>query len=67
MIQFELRPPVSVPSQNPSPEKSTRKMKRPRKKASDVVMPVVAIEIAQDPTALRSRNGDTGSVVWRAR
>lgn len=28
---------------------------------------VVEIELAQDTTALRSRKGDTGSVLWRAR
>ena len=28
---------------------------------------VIAIELLQDPTALRSRKGDTGSVLWRAR
>jgi len=28
---------------------------------------VITIELAQDKTALQSRKGDTGSVVWRAR
>ena len=28
---------------------------------------VIEVELAQDPTSLRSRKGDTGSVLWRAR
>ena len=28
---------------------------------------VVEAELAQDPTSLRSRKGDTGSVLWRVR
>ncbi|KAI6167395.1 hypothetical protein EDD17DRAFT_1540633 [Pisolithus thermaeus] len=39
------------------------KQKRPKEKKSIEI----EIEIAQDKTALRSRRGDTGSVVWRAR
>ncbi|KAI6119214.1 hypothetical protein EDD16DRAFT_1555119 [Pisolithus croceorrhizus] len=38
------------------------KQKRPKEKKSIEI----EIEIAQDKTALRSRRGDTGSVVWRA-
>ncbi|KAI9573801.1 hypothetical protein HD554DRAFT_2012576 [Boletus coccyginus] len=62
-VQFELRPPSLVPS----PLQPTKKPKHPRKKASkEISARVVEIKIAQDPTALRSRRGDTGSVVWRA-
>lgn len=28
---------------------------------------VIEAELAQDPTSLRSRKGDTGSVLWRVR
>lgn len=28
---------------------------------------VIEVELAQDPTSLRSRKGDTGSVLWRIR
>lgn len=56
-VQFELRPPIT-----PQPAKKSKK-----KTSKEVVARVIEIEIAQDPTALRSRNGDTGSVVWRAR
>ena len=28
---------------------------------------VIEVELAQDPTSLRSRKGDTGSVLWRVR
>lgn len=27
----------------------------------------IEVELAQDPTSLRSRKGDTGSVLWRVR
>lgn len=27
----------------------------------------IEVELAQNPTSLRSRKGDTGSVLWRAR
>ena len=37
-----------------------------RRKA-ELVEKTVEIELHQDKTALRSRKGDTGSVVWRAR
>ena len=39
---------------------------RPRKQkaAEDKV---IQVQLAQDKTALRSRKGDTGSVLWRAR
>ncbi|KAG9309478.1 hypothetical protein JVU11DRAFT_10449 [Chiua virens] len=62
-IQFELRPPSSAPT----PTQPTKQAKHSRKRDTDgSLMRVVEVEIAQDPTALRSRNGDTGSVVWRA-
>ncbi|KAH0836419.1 hypothetical protein J3R83DRAFT_8021 [Lanmaoa asiatica] len=63
-IQFELRSPSSPAPSLPQP---TKRPRHPRKKApEDSLTRVVEIEITQDPTALRSRNGDTGSVVWRA-
>ncbi|KIK81194.1 hypothetical protein PAXRUDRAFT_833023 [Paxillus rubicundulus Ve08.2h10] len=67
-IHFELRPPASSPPLSDERVKPTRKGKHSRKKVLQHILErVVDIEIAQDPTALRSRNGDTGSVVWRAR
>jgi len=39
----------------------------PRKRKVKQVEKTVEIELHQDKTALRSRRGDTGSVVWRAR
>jgi hypothetical protein len=38
-----------------------------RKLKAKQVEKTVEIELHQDKTALRSRKGDTGSVVWRAR
>ncbi|KAF8842382.1 hypothetical protein BDN67DRAFT_965949 [Paxillus ammoniavirescens] len=66
-VHFELSPPASSPPPLDEQVKPTRKGKHSRKKVSwRILEQVVDIEIAQDPTALRSRNGDTGSVVWRA-
>ena len=38
--------------------------KKPR---GPIVAKTVEIELCQDKTALRSRKGDTGSVLWKAR
>jgi predicted nicotinamide N-methyase len=66
-VRFELKPSTSSPPPSDQHVKSTRRAKHSRKKASeDKLEKLVEIEIAQDPTALRSRSGDTGSVVWRA-
>ncbi|KAF9244095.1 hypothetical protein BU15DRAFT_42236 [Melanogaster broomeanus] len=66
-IQFELRPPTATPPSSNQYVKPTRRGKHSRKKVSeDTLAKSVEMQIAQDPTALRSRNGDTGSVVWRA-
>jgi len=53
-IDFELK--AFVPPSDPSIKKSKTKQ---RDKTIEVVL-------AQDKTALRSRKGDTGSVLWRA-
>lgn len=56
-LAFELKSPFSP---NSGITKSKRKFARPQEKT-------VEIQLAQDKTALRSRTGDTGSVVWKAR
>ncbi|KAJ7043568.1 putative methyltransferase-domain-containing protein [Mycena alexandri] len=57
-LSFELKPPTWSNS-------GTGKQKR--KLASRVIQDkTVEIQLAQDKTALRTRAGDTGSVVWRA-
>lgn len=38
-----------------------------RKRKVKQIVKTIEIELHQDKTALRSRKGDTGSVVWRAR
>ncbi|KAJ7180627.1 putative methyltransferase-domain-containing protein [Mycena filopes] len=53
-LSFELKPPSWSDS---------RTGKQKRKAVQDKT---VEIELAQDKTALRTRTGDTGSVVWRA-
>lgn len=64
-IQFEL-----TASSLPIPTKSasrSRKGKSARQTRSEETPHVIEIELTQDKTALRSRKGDTGSVLWRAR
>lgn len=58
-IKFELPNPLP-----PSPTNSSRR--KPRK-PFPATNQSVEIEIYQDKTALHSRKGDTGSVVWKAR
>ncbi len=62
-ITFDL--PASILEAQSEPPQGKRKVKKkpPRKDDSKELV----IQLAQDKTALRSRKGDTGSVVWRAR
>jgi protein N-lysine methyltransferase METTL21D len=57
---LELKPTTSNSSKN---LKSKKKLKH----TTAETQIVVEVELAQDPTALRSRKGDTGSVLWRLR
>ncbi|KAJ7091334.1 putative methyltransferase-domain-containing protein [Mycena belliarum] len=57
-LSFELKSP---PLQNSAVVKSKRKSN-----SRSVQEKTVEIELAQDKTALRTRTGDTGSVVWKA-
>jgi hypothetical protein len=61
-IKFELTNPL--PSSSASP--TNTRGRRPRKPLLTANRSV-EIEIYQDKTALHSRKGDTGSVVWKAR
>jgi len=69
-IQFTLTAPTEnasctgISGQKQSHKSSTKKQVKKRKSPT---VRSIEIEIAQDKTALRSRKGDTGSVVWRAR
>ncbi|KAG1864834.1 hypothetical protein F4604DRAFT_1893352 [Suillus subluteus] len=69
-IQFELTAPSQpTPSLGTVESKSasrSRKGKSAKKTRSEESPHVIEIELAQDKTALRSRKGDTGSVLWRA-
>jgi len=56
-IVFDIKYEVPVASGTPK-----RKSKAPRQGQK-----TIEIELHQDKTALRSRKGDTGSVVWKAR
>lgn len=74
-VRLELKPfatePVASNDLNPSVKTSGRNKSRrihgKSKKEKNGVTKVVEVELAQDQTALRSRSGDTGSVLWRAR
>jgi protein N-lysine methyltransferase METTL21D len=57
-VYFELKPPI-LQSDSFSKRGKTRK--------NVIAEKVLEVELAQDKTALRSRKGDTGSVLWRAR
>ncbi|OJA21668.1 hypothetical protein AZE42_09552 [Rhizopogon vesiculosus] len=72
-IRFELTA-LSHPTSSPSKvaednsASKSRKGKSARRTRSDADAPhTIEVELAQDKTALRSRKGDTGSVLWRAR
>lgn len=54
-IDFELK--ANVAPTDPS-------VKKPKGRLRDKTVEVI---LAQDKTALRSRKGDTGSVLWKAR
>ena len=60
-VQFELSCPVDTAVKR---SKRAQNSKRSQQRVRDKV---VEIELAQDTTALRSRKGDTGSVLWMAR
>ncbi|KAJ3730005.1 putative methyltransferase-domain-containing protein [Lentinula guzmanii] len=73
-LKFPLINPVAGSSSasaasNTSSELESSKSRRRARKKRDTHRPDVIeleIQIAQDKTSLRSRKGDTGSVVWRA-
>jgi hypothetical protein len=59
-VRLELKPTT------PSPAR-TLKHRKGMKRAATEKQVVVEVELIQDVTALRSRTGDTGSVLWRLR
>lgn len=74
-VRLELRPPTTeplIPDTSKPPIKTSGRNKsrntygKSKKEKGDGTK-VVEVELAQDQTALRSRSGDTGSVLWRAR
>ncbi|EEB94427.1 hypothetical protein MPER_06761, partial [Moniliophthora perniciosa FA553] len=61
-VKFELEPPTL-----PQDHLGTKDRKRQKKRGKSDHGPVeVEVQIAQDKTALMSRKGDTGSVLWHA-
>ncbi|KAG1732508.1 putative methyltransferase-domain-containing protein [Suillus lakei] len=70
-IQFELTAPSQPISSSGAAEyksaSTSRKGKSARKhRVGNEAPHIIDIELTQDKTALRSRKGDTGSVLWRA-
>lgn len=68
-IKFELAAPIRHESSTGTSEnkRSFQPRKARQQKKEINLTKVIEIGIFQDKTALRSRKGDTGSVVWRAR
>ncbi|KAF6753063.1 putative methyltransferase-domain-containing protein [Ephemerocybe angulata] len=62
-LRFDLVPPTAEPS-SPAAGKRTRKSRQRIKPAPPVDS--YEFQLIQDKTALNSRKGDTGSVVWKA-
>ncbi|EPQ56723.1 hypothetical protein GLOTRDRAFT_105536 [Gloeophyllum trabeum ATCC 11539] len=60
-VTFELRPPTS---EDPSVSAIKNSSRRRKKKSMQEI--TIQVDLLQDTTALRSRTGDTGSVLWRA-
>ncbi|KAG7444431.1 uncharacterized protein BT62DRAFT_899902 [Guyanagaster necrorhizus] len=65
-VQLDLCPPTGAPPVSSSRARSSRHSSKRGTKVSRPVGKTIEISIAQDTTALRSRRGDTGSVVWKA-
>ncbi|KAH7913820.1 putative methyltransferase-domain-containing protein [Hygrophoropsis aurantiaca] len=67
LIQFELKPPAVQSDPQPERSKATkRKTKTKTKTLFNASTKTIEVDLFQDKTALRSRKGDTGSVLWRA-
>ena len=65
-ISFELAGPNSLPFNAKIPGSKHARKATKLTKVMDTTK-TVCIELFQDKTALRSRRGDTGSVLWKAR
>jgi hypothetical protein len=64
-IKIELTPqPQTIHLDSSSQNKKPRTSRKAQKVRGDKT---IEIELAQDKTALHSRKGDTGSVLWKAR
>ncbi|PPQ79680.1 hypothetical protein CVT25_003254 [Psilocybe cyanescens] len=61
-IKFELKNVLQAPPTTPG---NSNKKSKSRKTPKDTTK-TIEIELLQDKTALRSRKGDTGSVLWKA-
>ena len=61
-IELDLPTDQTVPSHNRNSRRKYSGSNKSRKRDM-----AIEVELAQDPTSLRSRKGDTGSVLWRVR
>ena len=60
-VKIELDLPADRPPSRKNRRKSSEIIKSRKRDMA------IEVELAQDPTSLRSRKGDTGSVLWRVR
>ncbi|KAK1222139.1 Ribosomal protein lysine methyltransferase [Marasmius sp. AFHP31] len=68
-VAFELKTATSSSAQVPSPsrpKKDSRKTRKSGKTTRSSQSLEIEVRILQDKTALRTRKGDTGSVLWHA-
>jgi hypothetical protein len=56
---------LDLPTDRPASRDNYKKRSKGAKSRNQNM--VIEVELAQDPTSLRSRKGDTGSVLWRVR
>lgn len=66
-IKFEIKNVLLAPASEGVAAAGTRKHKARKTTKPQAQDKTVEIELWQDKTALRSRKGDTGSVLWKAR
>jgi protein N-lysine methyltransferase METTL21D len=64
-VKLEFQPHDA--SEEPDPKSVKGRRRSHGKRAQKAVQKTLEIRLAQDKTALHSRKGDTGSVLWKAR
>jgi len=65
-LEVTANPSVGSPPTSPQSNKGSSRRKEKRRESGTLQSRSLQIELRQDTTALRSRAGDTGSVLWQA-